>query len=346
MASKDKAKESGKAWSSAYVEQARERAQEMRRIQKDAEARRSKRKKEQESEKKKEEKPVQLADRKLPEPPMPEQHLTKPGVEADLAVRPEYEAPTYRGSEKLLDKVALITGGDSGIGRSVAVLFAREGADIAVVYLDEDEDAEETKRAVEAEGRRCILIPGDVTDSGFCRAAVEHTVVTLGKLDILVNNAAFQERQLSLEDITDEQLDITFRTNIYGYFFMARAALKYLGKGGIILNTGSVTGDEGHKELLDYAATKGAIHNFTKSLSQNLIKKGIRVNCVAPGPVWTPLNPADADADEVKDFGKSVPMKRPAQPEEIAPAFVFLAAASDSSYITGDIIAIYGGDPT
>jgi NAD(P)-dependent dehydrogenase (short-subunit alcohol dehydrogenase family) len=318
----------------------------MRRVQKDAEARRSKRKQTQEAEKKKEEKPVQLAERKLPEPPMPEQHLAKPGVEADLEVRPEYEAPTYHGANKLLDKVALITGGDSGIGRSVAVLFAREGADVAVVYLDEDEDAEETKRAVEAEGRRCILIPGDVTDSSFCDAAVEHAVSKLGKLDILVNNAAFQERQLSLEDITDEQLDITFRTNIYGYFFMARAALKHLGKGGVILNTGSVTGDEGHKELLDYAATKGAIHNFTKSLSQNLIKKGIRVNCVAPGPVWTPLNPADSDAEEVKDFGKSVPMKRAAQPEEIAPAFVFLAAASDSSYITGDIIAIYGGDPT
>lgn len=334
-----------KRLSTTYVEQARARAREARRIQEEAEALRANRQKQQKRKKGKG-KPVQLAVDKMPEPPMPAQHLRKPGLEADLQVRPEYDAPGYRGSGKLKGKVALITGGDSGIGRAVAVLYAREGAHVAIVYLDEEEDAEETRRAVEAEGRRCILIPGDVSDSSFCDTAVAHTVKQLGRLDILVNNAAFQQSQLSLEDITDAQLDITFRTNIYGYFYMARAALKHLGKGGVIINTGSVTGDEGHKELLDYAATKGAIHNFTKSLAQNLISKGIRVNGVAPGPVWTPLNPADSDAEDVKEFGTSVPMKRPAQPEEIAPAYVFLAAPTDSSYITGEVMAIYGGQPT
>ena len=336
--------ESSKAhWSSRYRELGRERARQVQQVQEQGEALRRKRRQQQ---KKQEEKPAQLGDKREPEPPMPAQHLRKPGLEADLALRPEYDAPTYQGSDKLKDKVALITGGDSGIGRAVAVLYAREGADIAIVYLNEDEDAEETKRAVEAEGRRCILLPGDVGNSEFCNDAVEFTVAQLGKLDILVNNAAFQQSQLSIEDITDDQLELTFRTNIFGYFYMVRAALKHLPKGGVIVNTGSVTGDEGHKELVDYAATKGAIHNFTKSLSQQLLSRGVRVNAVAPGPVWTPLNPADSDADEVKDFGKSVPMKRPAQPEEIAPAFVFLAAPSDSSYITGDIIAIYGGQPT
>jgi NAD(P)-dependent dehydrogenase (short-subunit alcohol dehydrogenase family) len=239
--------------------------------------------------------------------------------------------------------VALVTGGDSGIGRAVAVLYAREGADVAIVYLSEDEDAEETRQAVAVEGRRAILIPGDVTDSAFCRDAVEQTVRELGGLDILVNNAAFQEHVPSLEDITDEQLDRTFRTNIYGYFYMARAALPHLKQGGSIINSGSVTGIEGSKELLDYSATKGAIHAFTKSLAQNLNERGIRVNCVAPGPVWTPLNPADQDAEKVAKFGKDVPMKRPAQPEEVAPAYVFLAAPSCSSYISGEVLPVLGG---
>jgi NAD(P)-dependent dehydrogenase (short-subunit alcohol dehydrogenase family) len=254
-----------------------------------------------------------------------------------------YRAPEYRGSGKLEDKVALITGGDSGIGRAVAVLYAREGADVAIVYLSEEEDAEETRNAVEAEGRRALLLPGDVTDPSFCRRAVAATVREFGQLDILVNNAAFQEHVDSLEDLSEEQLDRTFKTNIYGYFHMAKEALPHLQEGSVIVNSGSVTGIEGSKNLLDYSATKGAIHAFTKSLAQNLLEKGIRVNCVAPGPVWTPLNPADVDAEKVSEFGGDVGMKRPAQPEEVAPAYVFLAAPSCSSYITGEILPVLGG---
>jgi NAD(P)-dependent dehydrogenase (short-subunit alcohol dehydrogenase family) len=289
---------------------------------------------------------VQAGPRRYPEPPLPKQHLQKPGLEADLEPQPLYEAPQYRGSGKLDGMVALITGADSGIGRAVAVLYAREGADVAIAYLSEEQDAEETRRAVEAEGRRAVLIPGDVTDPEFCREAVETTVSELGRLDILVNNAAFQEHASSLEDISEEQLDRTFKTNIYGYFYMARAALPHLKEGSAIINSGSVTGIEGSKDLLDYAATKGAIHAFTKSLAQNLIDKGIRVNCVAPGPVWTPLNPADVDPDKVAEFGAKVPMKRPAQPEEVAPAYVFLAAPSCSSYISGEILPVLGGNTT
>jgi NAD(P)-dependent dehydrogenase (short-subunit alcohol dehydrogenase family) len=287
---------------------------------------------------------VQAGARRYPEPPLPKQHLEKPGLESELEPRPQYLAPQYRGSGKLQGMAALITGADSGIGRAVAVLYAREGADVAVVYLSEDEDAEETRRAVEAEGRQAILIPGDVTDPEFCREAVETAVRELGRLDILVNNAAFQEHASSLEDITEEQLDRTFKTNIYGYFYMAKAALPHLGEGSSIVNSGSVTGIEGSKDLLDYSATKGAIHAFTKSLAQNLVEKGIRVNCVAPGPVWTPLNPADVDAEKVAEFGSKVPMKRPAQPEEVAPAYVFLAAPSCSSYISGEILPLLGGN--
>jgi NAD(P)-dependent dehydrogenase (short-subunit alcohol dehydrogenase family) len=287
---------------------------------------------------------VQAAPRKYAEPPQPRQRLEKPGSESELEPRPEYLAPEYRGSGKLEGKIALVTGGDSGIGRAVAVLFAREGADVAIVYLSEDEDAEETRRAVESEGRRAVLIPGDVTDSSFCQRAVETTVRKLGGLDILVNNAAYQQHLPSLEDITDEHLDRTFRTNIYGYFYMARAALPHLKEGSAIINSGSVAGIQGSKELLDYASTKGAIHAFTKSLAQNLVERGIRVNAVAPGPVWTPLNPADQDPEKVEKFGSDVPMKRPAQPEEIAPAYVFLAAPVCSSYITGEVLPILGGE--
>jgi NAD(P)-dependent dehydrogenase (short-subunit alcohol dehydrogenase family) len=282
-----------------------------------------------------------------PKSPMPAQHQEKPGIEAELTPRPEYRAPLYRGADKLKDKAALITGGDSGIGRAVAVLFAREGADVAIVYLEEEQqDAEETRRAVEREGRRALLLPGDVRDPLFCRDAVERTVEEFGRLDILVNNAAFQQHQKSLEEVTLEQWDRTFKTNIYGYFYMAKAALPHLKEGAAIVNCGSITGLEGSKELLDYSATKGAIHAFTKSLAQNLVERRIRVNCVAPGPVWTPLNPSDKEAEEIPEFGADTPMKRPAQPEEIAPAFVFFASEADSSYVTGEIITLLGGEAT
>ena len=286
---------------------------------------------------------MQAGARAYPEPPLPAQHLAKPGRERDLELAPMYEAPSYKGSDKLLDMVALITGGDSGIGRAVAVLFAREGADVAIAYLDEDEDAEETKRAVENEGRRCISLSGDVADAEFCRFAVQTTVEKLGKLDILVNNAAFQEHVARFEDLSDEHFDRTIKTNIYGYFYMAKAAVAAMKNGGSIIMTGSVTGLLGNKDLIDYSMTKGAIHAFARSLATNLVDRGIRVNVVAPGPVWTPLNPADKPAARVAKFGSDVPMKRPAQPEEIAPAYVFLAAPSCSSYITGEVLPIIGG---
>ena len=284
---------------------------------------------------------------KEPESPMPAQHIEKPGLEAELKLKPRYEAPHYKGSGKLQDRVALVTGGDSGIGRAVAVLFAREGADVSIVYLPQEQsDADETAGAIEREGRRALLIPGDVSDSQFCRDAVGQTVSEFGKLDILVNNAAFQQHQKSIEDLTEEQFDRTFKTNIYGYFFMAKAALAQMKRGAVIINTGSITGLEGSKELLDYSATKGAIHAFTKSLAQSLVERRIRVNCVAPGPVWTPLNPADKEAEDVAEFGADTPFKRPAQPEEMAPAYVFFASEADSSYITGEVLTLLGGDTT
>ena len=282
-----------------------------------------------------------------PKPPMPKQHQPKPGLEAKVDPRPRYEAPLYKGAEKLANKVALITGADSGIGRAVAVLFAREGADVVFTHLDEERrDAAETKQSIENEGRHALAIAGDVTDPEFCEAAVAQTVEEFGRLDILVNNAAFQQHQKRLEDLSDEQLDRTFKTNIYGYFRMTRAALPHLDKGSAIINTGSITGLEGSKELLDYSATKGAIHAFTKSLAQNLVDRGIRVNCVAPGPVWTPLNPADKPPEKVSKFGADTPMERPAQPEEIAPAFVYFASEADSSYVTGEVLTLLGGDTT
>ena len=285
--------------------------------------------------------------RQHPNSPLPAQHQDKPGLEYKMEPRPQYQAPGYRGSGKLERKVALITGGDSGIGRSVATLYAREGADVAIVFLPEERlDAAETKRAVENEGRQCLLIAGDVGDPAFCRRAVEDTVETFSHLDILVNNAAYQQSVERPEDLTDAQIERTFRTNIMGYMFMARAALPHLREGSAIVNCGSITGLEGSHALLDYSSTKGAIHAFTKSLAQNLVKRGIRVNCVAPGPVWTPLNVADKPAEKVAQHGAKTPMKRPAQPEEIAPAFVFFASNLDSSYITGEVLSVLGGDTT
>jgi NAD(P)-dependent dehydrogenase (short-subunit alcohol dehydrogenase family) len=282
-----------------------------------------------------------------PKPPFPAQAQEPPGAEHQMTPRPRYKAPLYRGADKLRDKVALTTGGDSGIGRAVAVLYAREGANVAIVYLPaEQDDAEETRLAVEAEGRTALLLPGDVTDPAFCKAAVERTVQKFGKLDVLVNNAAFQRRQEGLDQISDEQLERTFRTNIFAYFYMARAALPHLKAGGAIVNSGSITGLEGNKTLLDYAATKGAIHAITKSLAQNLVEKKIRVNCVAPGPVWTPFIPMSGPAEQTRHHGEKTPMERPAQPEEIAPAYVFFASEADSSYITGEVLTLIGGQTT
>jgi len=280
-----------------------------------------------------------------PKPPMPKQHQEFPGIEAEVHPRPQYLAPLYKGAEKLKGKVALISGGDSGIGRAVAVLFAREGADVAIMFLPEEErDAMETRDAIEAEGQRALLLPGDVTDRDYCADCIEQVVNEFGSIDILVNNAAFQKNQESIEDIDDDQLERTFRTNIFGYFYLAKAAVPRMKKGSCIINTGSITGLEGEKTLIDYSATKGAIHAFTKSLAQSLVEKGIRVNAVAPGPVWTPLNVQSSDPDHVRKFGQDVAMERPAQPEELAPAYVFLASNVDSSYISGEILPVLGGE--
>ena len=286
---------------------------------------------------------VQAGARRYPEPPLPKQHERKPGAERDLDPPPMYEAPFYAGSAKLAGKVALITGGDSGIGRAVAVLFAREGADIAIQYLCEHADAEATRAAVESEGRRAVLIPGDVGDREFCKRAVARTVEELGQLDILVNNAAFQAHVPRFEDLTEEHFDLTVKTNLYGLFHMIQAALPHLQEGAAIVNNGSVTGIYGSGHLPDYAMTKGGIHAFTKSLAVHLLPRAIRVNAVAPGPVWTPLNPSDKKASDVAHFGESAPMRRPAQPEEIAPAFVFLASAQCSGYVSGEILPVVGG---
>lgn len=282
-----------------------------------------------------------------PRPPFPEQHMTPPGEEAKMAPRPRYEAPAYRGAGKLEGRVALITGGDSGIGRAVAVLFAREGADCALVFLEEERgDAEETSRAVESEGRRALLLAGDVRALSFCEEAVARTIEELGGLDILVNNAAVQKHRKGLEELDVEQWENTFDTNIHGYFRMVKAAVPHMRPGSAIVNSGSITGLEGSPGLLDYSSTKGAIHAFTKSLARNLLERGIRVNCVAPGPVWTPLNPAELPDDAAAEFGAKAPMGRPAQPEEIAPAYVFFASEVDSSYISGEVLPILGGGTT
>jgi len=274
----------------------------------------------------------------------PPQHQNQqPGLESEMTPRPQFDDSKYRGSGKLHGKVALITGGDSGIGRAVAVCYAKEGADVALVYLNEHQDAEDTKRRVEAEGRRCLTIAGDIGDEQFCKEAVQQTVQQMGYLDILVNNAAEQHPQQSIEDITAEQLERTFRTNIFSMFFLTKAALPHLKEGSAIINTTSVTAFKGNQQLLDYSSTKGAIVAFTRSLSQSLVEKGIRVNGVAPGPIWTPLIPATFPEDKVKSFGAQVPMQRAGQPEEVAPSYVFLAS-DDSSYMSGQILHPNGGE--
>ncbi len=285
---------------------------------------------------------MQVGQRRYPER-FPPQHLEKSGSEAELEKAPMYDAPGYKGSDKLSGMVALITGGDSGIGRAVAVLFAREGADVAILYLEEHEDARITQQAVQKEGRRCILIAGDVADPHTCENAVQSALNAFGRLDVLVNNAAFQQHANNILDITNDHFDRTLKTNLYGYFYLARAAVPHINHGGSIIMVGSVTGIQGSEDLLDYSMTKGGIHAFARSLSSQLIERGIRVNVIAPGPVWTPLNPADKAGKDVAAFGSKTPMKRAAQPEEIAPAVVFMAAPSCSSYITGEVLPIVGG---
>ena len=285
---------------------------------------------------------MQAGARRYPEPPFPKQALTKPGVEAEQTLAPMYDAPFYKGSGKLDGKVAIVTGGDSGIGRAVAVLFAREGADVAIMHLDEDEDARATCEAIRKEGRRALAIKGDVADRAYCFQSVEDVRKAFGTIDVLVNNAAFQLHVSRFEDLTEEHFDRTIKTNLYGYFHMSQACVPHMKQGSAIVNSGSVTGLMGNSTIIDYSMTKGGIHSFTRALSGSLAPRGIRVNAVAPGPVWTPLNPSD-NPEKIETFGSNTRMRRPAQPEEIAPAYVFLASPQMSSFITGEVLPIIGG---
>jgi NAD(P)-dependent dehydrogenase (short-subunit alcohol dehydrogenase family) len=286
---------------------------------------------------------MQAGARTYPEPPFPTEALKKPGIEEGQSLAPLYDAPYWKGSGKLDGRVAIITGADSGIGRAVAVLFAREGADIAIMHLPhEQEDADAVRAKVQAEGRRAITIAGDVTNRDFCFSAAKRCVTELGGIDVLVNNAAFQLHVSRFEDLTEEHFDLTLRTNLYGYFHMAQACVPHMKPGSAIVNSGSVTGLMGNATIVDYSMTKGGIHSFTRSLSGLLAPLGIRVNAVAPGPVWTPLNPSD-NPDTMKTFGSNTRMKRPAQPEEISPAYLFLASPQMSSFITGEILPVIGG---
>ncbi|HZZ70660.1 MAG TPA: SDR family oxidoreductase [Pirellulales bacterium] len=284
-----------------------------------------------------------------PTPPFPPQHQRQPGLQANMDPQPRIDADRYRPADKLKGKAALITGGDSGIGAAVAVIYAREGADVAIVYLPQEQiDAEMVQKRVESHGRRCLLLPGDLTDPGFCAEAIERTVREFGKLDILVNNAAYQSRKKTIGDISDEEWTRTFETNVAAFFRLSRAAIPHLRPGSAIIATSSITGLEGSKQLLDYSSTKGAINAFVKALAQNVLELGIRVNAIAPGPVWTPLNTADRGMtpEQVSKFGQKTPLGRPAQPEEIAPAYVFFASDADSSFITGEVLSQLGGATT
>jgi NAD(P)-dependent dehydrogenase (short-subunit alcohol dehydrogenase family) len=279
-----------------------------------------------------------------PKPPQPSQQQQPPGLEAEMDPRPDYGEQSYRGSGRLKGKAALITGGDSGIGRAVALAFAREGADVLISYLNEERDAKETSRVVEAAGRKCVAVGGDICDEGHCRQLIERAVKEFGKVDILVNNAAYQMTRESLDDISTEEFDRTFRTNVYAMFWLCKAAVPHMPKGGAVINTTSVNADTPKPTLLPYAATKGAIQNFTGGLAQLLAEKGIRVNCVAPGPIWTPLIPSTMPPEQVKSFGKSVPMQRAGQPAELAPVYVLLAS-DEASYVSGATVAVTGGKP-
>lgn len=280
----------------------------------------------------------------FPQPPFTEQQQPMPGSSSAMEPQPDYGESSYRGCGRLAGKKTIITGGDSGIGRAVALAFAREGADVLISYYNEDADAKETQRLVEDAGRRCVLMPGDIKDPEHCRAIVSTAISKLGSIDVLVNNAAHQASFSSLTDITDEEWDVTFRTNVHAMFYLTKAAVAHMQPGAAVINTTSINADTPSPQLLAYATTKGAIQNFTAGLAQLLAEKGIRVNCVAPGPIWTPLIPSTMPAEKVKDFGKQVPMQRPGQPKELAPVYVMLAA-DEASYVSGATVAVTGGKP-